>query len=257
MQFGICNLSVIPVRKSPEHSSEMLTQLLFGESFDIIESEENWVLILTHYENYSGWIHHLQFLALDNQTFEEYKNKPKVLTSGSESCLTETSSKKQIHLLLGSTIPLPDDERFSIGNEEYIFKGNYFTPENKKEEIVKYALLFLNAPYLWGGRTQLGIDCSGFTQMVYKLAGFFLPRDASQQSEIGENLSFLSEAEPGDLVFFDNESGSITHVGIIYDQQHLIHASGCVRTDTIDHYGIYNADMRKYTHSLRLIKKIV
>jgi hypothetical protein len=257
MNFGICNLSVIAVRKLPEHGSEMVTQLLFGESFDIIETENSWVFINTHYENYKGWIHQLQFLPLDGFEFNEFKGKPMVLTPNSSSSLTEVTSKKYVHLLLGCTLPLPIGDKFTIESVDYIFKGEYFTPSGKKTDILKFAACYQNAPYLWGGRTQFGIDCSGFTQMAYKLAGIFLPRDASQQSEIGETLSFISESEPGDLVFFDNETGNITHVGIIYDHQHIIHASGCVRIDMIDHNGIYNKDLGKYTHQLRLIKKVV
>lgn len=257
MKFGICNLSVIAVRKSPEHSSEMVTQLLFGDTFEIIEKENVWINIKTHYDDYSGWIHHLQFLVVDEFEFEEYISKAKVLVSDSNSKLTDLSSKKQIHLILGSSIPLPGGEKFSIGSYNFQFAGNYLTANKNKHEILQFAKVFLNTPYLWGGRTMFGIDCSGFTQMVYKLTGIFLPRDASQQAQYGESLSFLSEAEAGDLVFFDNEIGNITHVGILYDNQQIIHASGCVKTDMIDHNGIFNTDLGKYTHSLRLIKKLL
>jgi cell wall-associated NlpC family hydrolase len=118
-------------------------------------------------------------------------------------------------------------------------------------------MTFLNAPYMWGGRSPFGIDCSGFTQAVYKLKRIKLLRDASQQSTLGEPLSFLTEAEPGDLAFFDNEEGLISHVGIITDQQHIIHASGKVRIDRIDHEGIYNDEEKRYTHLLRIIKRII
>lgn len=257
MKFGICNLSLVAIRKSPDHCSEIVTQLIFGETFEIIEKENTWVNIKTHYDDYSGWIHHLQFLALDEFEFDEYKSKPKVLVSDSNSMLTDISSKKQVHLILGSCIPLPVGDKFSIGSLNFQFSGNYFTAINNKQEILQFAVQFMNAPYLWGGRTLYGVDCSGFTQMVYKLAGIFLPRDASQQAQYGESLSFLSEAEAGDLVFFDNETGNITHVGIIYDNQQIIHASGCVRIDMIDHNGIFNTELGKYTHSLRLIKRVL
>ena len=117
--------------------------------------------------------------------------------------------------------------------------------------------MFLNAPYLWGGKTPFGVDCSGFTQMVYKLNGYKLMRDASQQSKQGEALSFIEESEPGDLAFFDNEEGNIIHVGIIMDDNYIIHASGKVRIDRLDHLGIYNAEINKHTHKLRVIKKII
>ena len=126
----------------------------------------------------------------------------------------------------------------------------------KKSEIVHKAFLFLNTPYLWGGKTPFGIDCSGFTQLVYKLCGHTLLRDAKDQATQGEVLSFIEESEPGDLAFFDNEEGVITHVGIIMQDYFIIHASGKVRIDVLDHSGIYNTDTKKHTHKLRVIKRI-
>ncbi len=115
----------------------------------------------------------------------------------------------------------------------------------------------MNAPYLWGGKTPFGIDCSGFTQMVYKLNGHALLRDASEQASQGIALSFIEESEPGDLAFFDNSEGQIIHVGIIMEDNHIIHAHGKVRIDRLDHSGIYNIDKKIHTHKLRVIKKII
>ena len=126
-----------------------------------------------------------------------------------------------------------------------------------KNNIIKTAFLYMNAPYLWGGKTPLGIDCSGFTQMVYRINGYKLLRDASQQAAQGEALSFIEESEPGDLAFFDDEEGKIVHVGIILKENYIIHAHGKVRIDRLDHSGIYNVEKRKHTHKLRVIKKIV
>jgi cell wall-associated NlpC family hydrolase len=110
---------------------------------------------------------------------------------------------------------------------------------------------------LWGGKSPFGIDCSGFTQVVYKLNGYKLPRDANQQVNLGEPLSFVEEAEAGDLAFFDNEEGRIVHVGILLNNQSIIHASGYVRVDKFDHYGIFNQDTGKYSHTLRVIKRLL
>jgi cell wall-associated NlpC family hydrolase len=126
-----------------------------------------------------------------------------------------------------------------------------------KSSLIETAFMYVNAPYLWGGKTPFGIDCSGFTQMVYKLNGYALLRDASQQATQGVPLSFIEESEAGDLAFFDNEEGKIIHVGIIMDDNYIIHASGKVRVDRLDHLGIYNAELNKHTHKLRVIKKII
>ncbi|HAV55466.1 MAG TPA: hydrolase Nlp/P60, partial [Aequorivita sp.] len=148
----------------------------------------------------------------------------------------------------------------TISSSEFLkhhFEGKLISGILPKEHIIETALLYLNSPYLWGGKTPFGIDCSGFTQMVYKLNGYKLLRDASQQATQGEALSFIEESEPGDLAFFDNEEGKITHVGIIMKENYIIHAHGKVRIDRLDHSGIFNYEMRGHTHKLRVIKRIV
>ena len=138
----------------------------------------------------------------------------------------------------------------------YQFDGLTTPGFTQKKKLIENALMYLNAPYLWGGRSPLGIDCSGFTQMVYRLQGINLPRDAYQQAEVGTTLSFIEESDPGDLAFFDNNEGKITHVGIILEENHIIHASGKVRIDRIDQQGIFNTEIGTHTHKLRLIKSI-
>ncbi|NVN95575.1 MAG: C40 family peptidase [Bacteroidetes bacterium] len=257
MQSGICNLNLIPVRKLADHTSEMITQLLFGETFDILKQEGSWVQVQLHYDSYIGWIQHRQYLAFDKSEIDSINAKPKVLISDLLSSVTEKSTGNTFALLMGSTISISSANQFNFADEIYTFNGHYLEPVPEKETIIKYAEKYLGSPYLWGGRTHFGIDCSGFTQMVYKLAGYSLPRDASQQAILGETLSFLAEAESGDLLFFDNPEGDIVHVGMLYDANKIIHASGNVRIDTIDHQGIYNDELQKYTHQLRLIKKMV
>ena len=123
--------------------------------------------------------------------------------------------------------------------------------------MIKNAFYFLNSPYLWGGRTPFGIDCSGFVQIAARLSGISLPRDTQEQAEEGEIINLISEAKPGDLAFFDNIDGRIIHVGIILENGQIIHASGKVRIDTIDHQGIFNEESKKYSHQLRVIKRII
>ena len=123
--------------------------------------------------------------------------------------------------------------------------------------MLSFALRFLRAPYLWGGRTPAGIDCSGFTQLIYKSIGVLIPRDASQQVELGNALDFASEAQIGDLAFFQNEEGRIVHVGMVCALGKIIHASGQVRIDKLDDTGIFNADKGQYSHHLRIIKRIL
>ena len=159
-------------------------------------------------------------------------------------------------LAIGSILPSFKSGHALINNEMYKFDGLTTPGFVKKEKIVENALMFLSSPYLWGGRSPLGVDCSGFSQIVYRLQGIDLPRDAYQQAKVGTTLSFVEESEPGDLAFFDNQEGVITHVGIILKDNHIIHASGKVRIDRMDQQGIFNSELGIHTHKLRLIKSI-
>ncbi|MBK7084827.1 MAG: C40 family peptidase [Flavobacteriales bacterium] len=122
--------------------------------------------------------------------------------------------------------------------------------------IDAYMHPFLGAPYLWGGRTPTGVDCSGLTQMLFMLMGIYLPRDAYQQAEEGDPVELVDLAEPGDLAFFDNAEGRITHVGIVLPERRILHASGRVRIDALDQEGIFDAEQGKYSHKLRLVKRV-
>jgi cell wall-associated NlpC family hydrolase len=121
--------------------------------------------------------------------------------------------------------------------------------------IKQVAYKFLNTAYLWGGRSVFGIDCSGFTQVVYKFLNVPLPRDAWQQAEKGELVPSLQDVVCGDLAFFKNEEGRITHVGIILSPQEIIHSSGKVRLDKLDKDGITNMETKQRTHQLSHIKR--
>lgn len=174
--------------------------------------------------------------------------------------IQDKSSNSFFPIVAGSTLPFLTKNTIQVENYTYEFSGEYVLPDENKvtrAKIVSTGFNYLNSPYLWGGRSFFGIDCSGFTQITFKLNGFKLPRDASQQANLGTPLSFVEEAQAGDLAFFDNEEGKIIHVGIILDDHKIIHASGKVRVDKLDHYGIFNVDTKKYSHHLRVIKKVL
>ncbi len=257
MEYGIVNLSAIPARKEPSDRSEMVNQLLFGESVTVLEKLGPWRRIRSVHDNYEAWVDHKQFLPISNEVFKNTSAKPSMVTTDLAQILVKENALMTI--MLGSTLPAFNDSVCHIDEAIYTYPGQVRDTSvvSAKGLLVENAYMYLNAPYLWGGRSPFGIDCSGLTQMVYKLNGVSLKRDASQQAEQGNTLHLLDETEPGDLAFFDNENGDIIHVGIILKDQEIIHASGCVRIDKIDHHGIYNKAQGKYTHNLRTLKRII
>ena len=257
--FGICNLSIVPCRKEPSDRSEMVTQLLFGDHFEIIEREGSWCRIKMAYDDYECWIDKKQFLPIAHHSFD-------ILNTGELFCvneliqiITDKKTGQPFPIVIGSTLPNFDDGECDVENSTFSYDSAFITGHLPftKSGIVETGMMYLNSPYLWGGKTPFGIDCSGFTQMVYKLNGIKIKRDAYQQAEQGETLSFVEEAEAGDLAFFDNDEGKIVHVGIVMDNNKIIHASGKVRVDGFDHQGIFNNDKKDYSHRLRLLKRIV
>jgi len=234
----------------------MTSQMLFGEHFSIIEKQKKWSKIKLFFDDYEGYIDNNQFEEISEDLFYKLSTKEQIY-SGEIIDFITSSTNELITIPLGSRLPFFYENKFSINTKKFEFEGDILTGKLPKNEIIQKAFTFLNTPFLWGGKTPYGIDCSGFTQMVYKLCGYKLLRDAKQQATQGEVLSFIEECEPGDLAFFDNEEGEIIHVGIILNDYHIIHAYGKVRIDTLDHSGIFNADIQKHTHKLRVIKKLV
>lgn len=249
MQYGICNLSIVPLRAEPSDPSEMVSQVLYGEHFKVLEQRKKWSRIRLAYDRYEGWIDNKQYVQIDETEYQKFDSTPSIL-SGDMVDFISTEDQQLMPIPFGSSL-------HALELFKHNYEGNRITEKQSKEHIIETAYLFLNTPYLWGGKTNFGIDCSGFTQMVYKLNGYKILRDASQQATLGDPLSFIEESEPGDLAFFDNEEGAITHVGIMMKDNHIIHAHGKVRVDRIDHTGIYNNEKRTHTHKLRVIKRII
>ena len=252
--FGICNLANIPLRIEPSDRSEMVSQVLFGEHFAILESNVKWSKIKLQYDGYEGWVDSKQFKLISEAQFDLLSDDNVVLNDDLIEYIT-ANDNVLIPITLGASLSFLNYD--AINTDNYNFEGLKTCGIKPKSNLIATAFMYLNAPYLWGGKTPFGIDCSGFTQMVYKLNGYHLYRDASQQCNQGTALSFIEESETGDLAFFDNEEGNIIHVGIIMDDNYIIHASGKVRIDRLDHLGIYNPETNKHTHRLRVIKKII
>jgi gamma-D-glutamyl-L-lysine dipeptidyl-peptidase len=253
MPYAVVNVPAAPVRKKAMHQSEMINQLLFGEAVEILEKKgKRWLLIRSLHDGYKGWIANN---LIEEVTAEQAKAKPEYVTANLIN--TVKINKESMSIPLGSSLPYYLNGRGHIGNGEYIFKGpvkniNDITAD--ADAVKKLTRPWLNAPYLWGGRTILGVDCSGFVQVVFTMMGIQLPRDARLQAKKGKTVKNLADAVTGNLAFF-NDKEEIVHVGVLLSNEKIIHASGRVRIDTIDKKGIINSTTGKRTHVLHLIKR--
>lgn len=260
MQYGISGLSIIPVRKEPSEKSEMITQILYGEHFEVFETIVGWCRVKLAYDDYEGWIDQKMITPLNDRMLQKIEKSP-VAVSTDIFNIIPVNEEQNVMIVAGSTLPCwrPYKKEFSIQREKFKMDGKYMykTPTNPRKMIIDQALKYFNAPYLWGGRSPFGVDCSGFVQIIYKMIGYKLPRDASQQVLLGTAVSFVEETLPGDLAFFDDDEGNITHVGIIWAKNKIIHASGKVRIDNVDQFGIFNVDTQRYTHKMRVMKRVL
>lgn len=257
MEYGICQVVLSPGRTEPADQSEIQLQLVFGDLVYVLEVRNNWTHIKMAKYTYSCWVDSKHICALQEEEFNQIYSQKEVRVRDISASLREVETKEITHLVKGCLLPNFDNGFTSFCSQRYEFLGTTnHTCIQEKKELARTAMEYVNAPYLWGGTSPFGIDCSGLTQMCYALHGFQLPRDAKDQALMGETVDFLEEAEPGDLAFFDNQEGVITHVGILIEGNKIIHASGKVRIDKIDHEGIYREDWEKYTHKLRIIKKL-
>jgi len=256
--YGYCNTSIVAMRAEPSERSEMVSQLFFYEVFTILEDTVKWLFIRCENDGYTGWIDRKQYVPMTDKEYTLWRGRgiafPKDLTL----TLTEKQTGESIRVFHGTPLPVNLKGLIEINDHLWEPQGEIFyrpmSSPNRKN-IVETAKSYRHVPYLWGGKSCFGCDCSGFVQTIYNMNGVSIKRDASQQAREGETVNLIDEALPGDLIFFDNHEGDVIHVGILIEEQQIIHASGCVRIDKVDHFGIFNAQQQTYTHKLRVIKR--
>ncbi len=259
MNYGICDQALVPVRVQPGDRQEMTNQLLFGDMVIIKGQVKDWLLVESFDDQYEGWTDSKQILPVSKELFNELINEERHYALDLSTTGTYIGEESNYLFTCGAHLPFFRQQAFRVIDRKGEYAGEIIKPGDKvnPDELLRIAYKYHGAPYLWGGRSPFGIDCSGFVQVVFRMVGIMLPRDASQQVLQGEPLNFVDEALPGDLAFFGNEEGEIIHVGMVVNDRHIIHASGKVRVDKLDHQGIYNEGTRKYTHNLRLVKRFI
>jgi hypothetical protein len=257
LDFGVCRLSLVPVRVESNDKAELTTQLLFGEHYEVlsVSKDKKWLKIRVHFDQYEGWIDVKQHHSITKEHFD-YINRAdfKITTDITTSILY---NKIPLAILMGSIIPISGSELFKM-EEQFAFNGESKSLGQKRDaEFLKItAKKYLNAPYQWGGKSPFGIDCSGFVQLVFKINGYRLLRDAEQQAKQGKAVSF-KEIQPGDLIFFKSKENKIVHVGIFLGDDKIIHASGKVRIDHLTEEGILHSESKVFTHSLSHVRRIL
>ncbi len=268
--FGIALLGIIPMRALPSETTEMVSQMLFGESYKVLAVSENqkWYYILTDIDQYNGWISSGQHYELDKLTYKNYQKLPFQLSKANETYIH--IDNVTFALPQGCIIKKNQDKKLVLGEKEIIFEGKLqkITQKSKVHFLKKIQFLknFLYAPYLWGGKTPFGVDCSGFVQQVYRLFGVNLLRDARLQHTQGEEVWSLADLQTGDLAFF-KRNDKIVHVGIVFSQKDackylekiqfpiqfkdawvVVHSADFVRIDFLDKKGLFRRQTQAYSH---------
>lgn len=256
--YAICPLSNVPIRSNSSDKSEIVSQLLFGELAEVLETKgRQWAKIRCIWDNYVGWVAANQIKAITPSELELFKSQ---FAYSLELFQPLMADNEVIPVVLGARLPNFDGMRFTLDNVVYTFSGQAVFPEHiqpSPEFILKIARRYLHAPFLHGGRSPMGIDAAGLVQMVFKIANVALPREAAQQVYVGTAVDFVEQSLPGDVAFFENRTGRITHCGIVLPDAEIIHAYGSVRIDKIDHYGIFDRSAKRYTHRLRVVKRML
>lgn len=256
--YAVCSLNAIAVRSQPSQRSEMISQLLFGELAEVMEIKgQAWSRIRCEWDNTVGWAASNQLMPITPAEYESYQQS---FALSLELFQAVTASDHFLPVSMGARFPGFDGIRFCLGERDYTFSGQVIFPGPEvqtRDMVVKLARRFLHTPFLWGGRSPLGVDGAGLVQAVFRLCGIRLPRHAEQQVFEGDVVDFIEQAHPGDIAFFENNFGRVFHTGILLNDNQIIHAFGKVRIDMLDHYGIYDLERRKYSHRLRVIKSFL
>jgi hypothetical protein len=257
MNYGICTLGVIPVFRTPEITGNIINQLLFGETFEVIEQQGILAQVRSAHDQYEGWIDSRQSETIGVEEFTYLADHNHAVIQDLAAVVIRGGI--EFPVVKGGTLPQDEHGRFSINADEYIFRGTSLQPPQgplESSHLMTIARSYLNCPYFWGGRSPFGIDCSGFVQTVFKCLGIKLKRDACQQVHQGKEITHLSDAKTGDLAFFTSIAKGVPHVGIVWPQGQIIHAAARVRIDQLDATGIYSNAEEKYTHRFTWIRRM-
>jgi len=253
-EYAVCLLSVVPVRSDSNDPSEIVTQLLFGNCVKIIElaSSGSWCKVEICRDGYIGWVDPKQLQRISTFVYSAYEALPYRFALGNNNIAL--FGDQEMTVLQGSELRLDSPLGCSLEGLNFIYKGSQRGIGDLS--LIQLATSYLGAPYLWGGKIPFGIDCSGFVQQIFLMMGKELPRDASQQVDVGDVVCF-DDRQEGDLAYFVNDNGNVIHVGLCLNENEIIHSHGQIRIDTLDDKGILNTATQVYSHKLSVVKRVL
>lgn len=258
LAFGVCRLAVVPVRSEHREAAEQITQLLFGDHYEVLalSPDKKWIHIKIYSDQCEGWLDLSQHHSISREYFDQINQTDYKITTDIASPVLY--KKYPLTIVLGSVVPISSSELFKI-EEQFAFNGESKSLGQKRDVdfLKNIAKKYLSSPYQGGGKSPFGIDQSGFIQMVYRITGYPMQRDVHQQALQGKKIKTFEEAQPGDLAFFADKGGEVAHAGIILDNDKIIHASGYVRIDKLTNEGVLNPETKIYSHLLHSIRRII
>ena len=260
MQYAVVLTPLVPVRNEASEKSEMVTQLVFGDLLTIVDEAGEWVEVVNYFDNYRGWVTGKMLTTLSKEEYNQLTSSKPAIVRLPLLDIKEKNKNMPIRVSIGATLPGYDylSQQMRVAGRIFTIKNKsvYKTDKTLLKDILRTATYFINTPYLWGGKSIMGIDCSGFVQIVYRMHNIDLPRDASQQINYGRRIDSFVDICPGDLAFFHNDKGNVVHVGIVYTPNQIIHCSGNVHTDKLTQEGIWSYELEKFTHRNILFKRL-
>lgn len=258
IEFGVCRLAVVPVRMDAHDTSEQVTQLLFGDHYEVLAftAENRWAHIRIYADQHEGWLDVKQHHVISKEYFNQINQTDYKITVDVAS--TVLYKKSPLTIVMGSIVPISNSELFKI-EEQFAFNGESKGLGQRRDVdyLKNISKKYISAPFQWGGKSPFGIDAAGFVQMSFKITGYSLQRTIKQQLVQGKKVNDGEQVKPGDLAFFSEKGKTPTHVGIILDDEKIIHAHGCVRIDKFTEEGILNPETKVYSHLLHSVRRVI
>lgn len=255
---GVSRLAIVPVRSEPNHAAEQTTQLLFGDHYEVLSlsPDKQWAHLRVFTDQCEGWIELRQHHGISEEYFQQInKTEFKIITDVATPVLYK---KTPLTLVMGSIVPISTSELFKV-EEQFAFNGESKSLGQRRdvEFIRQTARKYLGAPYQWGGKSPFGIDAPALVQMVFKIAGYPLPRTLKQLLAHGRKLAPGEEAQPGDIAFFSLKGNTPVHCGLVLDDNRILHAYGQVRLDNLTDEGILVPDTKIFTHFTHSVRRVM